>query len=226
MSFIPAMITKKINNDEKYVTTTDFVLSHGVIGIYSVIDGVYSWHIITQLFALQKLKKFSEVHLYVNSPGGCVDSAIAITNAMEQLKENNITVHTWCIGIAASAAAIIFAAGSVRHMFANTRIMLHNLSTTVAGELRSIQILASEATRVNAMLVETLVKYTGQPISKVQEALDGNRFFDANSAKHFGLVDEIITHGYNNRSSEMENIDKQGKNSTSLKINKIIINGG
>ena len=147
--------------------------------------------IIQQLLYLQSIRAGQDVHLYINSPGGLVDQTLAIYDTMQYMGS---AVATYCIGQAASGAAIVLMAGSKgkRFILPNAKVMLHQPYGGITGQAEDIRIQADEVLRDKVRLNEIIAKCTGKPVEQVTEETERDRFLNAEEALAYGLVDEIL----------------------------------
>ena len=147
--------------------------------------------VIQQLLYLQYENKTQDIHFYINSPGGSVTSTLAIYDTMQFLE---CPISTYCMGMAASGAAIILAAGSKGKRFAlpNSKVMIHQPWGMVGGQITDMEIQANEFAKDRQRLNEILARHTGQPIDRIAKETDRDRYFHAMEAKEFGLVDEVV----------------------------------
>jgi ATP-dependent Clp protease protease subunit len=146
---------------------------------------------IQKLLFLQYENRSQEIHFYINCPGGSVTATLAIYDTMQFLE---CPISTYCMGIAASGAAIILAAGTKGKRFClpNSKVMIHQPWGQVGGQISDIEIQANEITKERQRLNEILAKHTGQPLDAIAKETDRDRFFGAEEAKLFGLVDEVL----------------------------------
>src|SRR5437773_4241922 len=146
---------------------------------------------IQKLLFLQYENRNQEIHFYINCPGGSVTATLAIYDTMQFLE---CPIATYCMGLAASGAAIILAAGSKgkRYALPHSKIMVHQPWGQVGGQVSDIEIQANEILKASERLNELLAKHTGQPIEKIQLETDRDRYFSAQEAKEFGLVDDVL----------------------------------
>jgi ATP-dependent Clp protease protease subunit len=147
--------------------------------------------VIMHMLELQSKNPTREIHLYINSPGGSVDDTLAIYDTMQFL---TCQVATYCVGQAASGAALILASGAKNKRFAlpHSKIMIHQPYGGVTGQVSDIKIQAEEILKAKKMLNEILAKHTGKDVETVQQATERDRFLTPTEAVAFGLVDEII----------------------------------
>jgi len=146
---------------------------------------------IQKLLFLQYENKNQDIHFYINCPGGSVTATLAIYDTMQFME---CPIATYCMGIAASGAAVILAAGTKGRRFAlpNSKVMIHQPWGQVGGQISDIEIQAEEIVKERARLNEILAKHTSQPINRIEKETDRDKYFTANEAKEFGLVDEVI----------------------------------
>jgi len=146
---------------------------------------------IQKLLFLQYENRNQEIHFYINCPGGSVTATLAIYDTMQYMDS---PISTYCMGLAASGAAIILAAGSKGKRFAlpNSKVMIHQPWGQVGGQVSDIEIQATEIMKERHRLNEILVQHTGQPIERIERETERDRYFTAEEAKDFGLVDEVI----------------------------------
>src|SRR5881398_388579 len=143
---------------------------------------------IQQLLYLQYENRNQEIHFYINCPGGSVTATLAIYDTMQFME---CPISTYCMGIAASGTAIILAAGTKGKRFAlpNSKVMIHQPWGQVGGQVSDIEIQATEIMKERHRLNEILVKHTAQPLERIERETERDRYFTAEEAKDFGLVD-------------------------------------
>ncbi len=146
---------------------------------------------IQKLLFLQYENKNADIHMYINCPGGSVSATLALYDTMQFLE---CPISTYCMGLAASGAAIILAAGSKDKRFAlpNSKIMCHQPYGQVGGQVSDIEIQANEILKERTRLNEILAKHTGQPLDVIARETDRDRYFTSHEAKEFGIVDEVL----------------------------------
>jgi ATP-dependent Clp protease protease subunit len=146
---------------------------------------------IQRMLYLQYENKSQEIHMYINSPGGSVYATLAIYDTMQFLE---CPVATYCMGMAASGAAILLAAGSKGKRFAlpNSKVMIHQPWGQVMGQITDMEIQADEFTKDRLRLNEILAKHCGQTVERVAVETERDHYFSAAEAKEFGLVDEVV----------------------------------
>jgi ATP-dependent Clp protease protease subunit len=153
-------------------------------------DGVSSL-ICAQLLFLESENPNKDIAFYINSPGGVVTSGLAIYDTMQYIRS---PVSTVCIGQAASMGSLLLASGAAgkRYCLPNSRVMVHQPSGGAQGQATDIEIQAREILAVRARLNQIYVKHTGQPLEKVEQTLERDRFMSGAEAKEFGIVDEVV----------------------------------
>src|SRR5436853_7164350 len=147
---------------------------------------------IQKLLFLQYENKSSEINMYINCPGGSVTATLAIYDTMQFLE---CPISTYCMGLAASGAAIILVAGSKGKRFAlpHSKLMVHQPYGQVGGQVSDIEIQANEILKDRQRLNEIIAKHTGQAIDLIERETERDRYFTPWEAKEFGLVDEVLT---------------------------------
>jgi len=147
---------------------------------------------IQKLLFLQYENKNQEINMYINCPGGSVTATLAIYDTMQFLE---CPISTYCMGLAASGAAIILVAGSKGKRFAlpHSKIMVHQPYGQVGGQVSDIEIQANEILKDRSRLNEIIAHHTGQPIERIERETDRDKYFTPGEAKEFGLVDEVLT---------------------------------
>src|ERR1051325_8250924 len=147
---------------------------------------------IQKMLFLQYENKNQEIHMYINSPGGSVTATLAIYDTMQFLE---CPISTYCMGMAASGAAIILAAGTKgkRYALPHSKIMVHQPWGQVGGQVSDIEIQANEILKDRSRLNQILAKHTNQPIERIEKETDRDKYFTPWEAKEFGLVDKVLT---------------------------------
>ncbi len=146
---------------------------------------------IQKLLYLQYENRNQEIHFYINCPGGSVTATLAIYDTMQFLE---CPIATYCMGLAASGAAIILAAGSKgkRYALPHSKIIAHQPWGQVGGQVSDIEIQANEILKDRRRLNEILAHHTGRPIEQIEKETERDRYFSAQEAKEFGLVDDVL----------------------------------
>jgi ATP-dependent Clp protease protease subunit len=186
------MVVEKSQFGERAFDIYSRLLRENIIFLGDVIDDHVANLVIAQLLFLDAENPKKDIKLYINSPGGSVTAAMAIYDTMQYVKPD---VSTVCIGQAASAAAVLLAAGKTGKRFAlpNGRIMLHQVMIQgMGGQATDIEIHTKEVIRTKNQINNILVKHTGQTLKKIENDTDRDFFMDPNEAKNYGIVDKVI----------------------------------
>jgi ATP-dependent Clp protease protease subunit len=157
-----------------------------------VINDLTANLVIQQMLYLQYENRNQEIHFYINSPGGSVSSTLAIYDTMQFLE---CPVVTYCMGMAASGAAILLASGTKgkRYALPHAKVMIHQpWSQGMSGQASDVEIEMKEILREKRRLNEILARHTGKSIEAIEAETERNRYFTAVEAKEFGLVDEVL----------------------------------
>jgi ATP-dependent Clp protease protease subunit len=148
--------------------------------------------IIAQFLFLESEDPDKEVMLYINSPGGVVTSGLAIFDTMQYVRS---TVSTTCLGMAASMAAVLLAAGAKGRRLAlpNARVMIHQPSGGARGQVTDIEIQAKESRLMKDIITDILMNATGKPREQIQKDIDRDFYLGAAQAKEYGIIDDVLT---------------------------------
>jgi len=187
---IPTVIEKETYGERAYDIYSR-LLKDRIIFIGDHIDDHLANTVIAQLLFLESQDKNKDIKLYVNSPGGSVTAGLAIYDTMQYIKPD---VSTICVGLAASMAATVLAAGAKgkRFILPNAEVLIHQVMGGAEGQAIDIKIRAQRIMRIRDQLNELLAKHTGQPVSKVEKDTDRDYFMIAKEAVEYGIVDKII----------------------------------
>lgn len=186
------MVVEKSPFGERAFDIYSRLLKERIIFLAGPIEDQTANLIIAQLLFLESEDPKKDIQLYVNSPGGSVTAGLAILDTMNHIKPD---VSTVCVGIAASAAAVILAAGQKGKRFAlpNAEVMIHQPWGGAQGQATDIEITAKHILATRDRLNKILAKATGQQLAKVEKDVDRDYFMMADDAKKYGLVDEVLT---------------------------------
>lgn len=167
------------------------LLKERIIFIGTPIDDTVANLVMAQLLFLEAEDATKEIFLYINSPGGIVSSGLAIYDTMQYIKP---VVSTICIGMAASMAALLLAAGAKgkRYALPHSRIMIHQPEGAFQGQASDIEIHAREVLKIREILNKLFARHTGKTEEKIAKDTDRNYFMSAAEAKDYGLIDEVI----------------------------------
>ncbi|MBK5956989.1 ATP-dependent Clp endopeptidase, proteolytic subunit ClpP [Rhodoplanes elegans] len=190
MNLVP-MVVEQTNRGERAYDIFSRLLKERIIFVTGVVEDGMATLIVAQLLFLEAENPKKEIAMYINSPGGVVTAGLAIYDTMQFIRP---AVSTLCTGQAASMGSLLLAAGrkDMRFALPNARIMVHQPSGGFQGQATDIMIHAQEILNLRKRLNEIYVKHTGQPMKKIEEALERDQFFTAEAAKEFGLIDSVI----------------------------------
>jgi len=168
------------------------LLGERIVFLGTEIDDGVANVVIAQLLHLEAASPDLEISLYINSPGGSYSALTAIYDTMQYIGPD---VATICVGQAASAAAVLLAAGAPgrRAVLGHARVLLHQPSSQAQGALPDLAVQAKEVARTRAEVEAILSRHTGHPVSKIRSDTDRNKTFSAQEAVDYGLADEVIT---------------------------------
>jgi len=185
------MVIEKGTYGERAYDIFSRLLKERIVFLGTPITDEISNLIIAQLLFLESENPDKDINLYINSPGGVVTAAMAVYDTMQFIKPD---VSTICIGQAASAAAVLLAAGKKgkRFILPNARVMLHQVMGGAEGPARDVEIQTKEIVRVKEQIDKILAKHTGQTIERIKKDTDRDFFMEAGEAKKYGAVDDII----------------------------------
>ena len=191
MNYLVPMVIEQTNRGERSFDIYSRLLKERIIFLGTPINDEISNLIMAQLLHLEGEDPEKDINIYINSPGGSVTSALAIYDTMEFIKPD---VSTICMGQAASAAAILLAAGTQGKRFAlpHSRILIHQPHGGAEGQSTDIEIQAREIQRIRDLLDRILADKTGQDIDKVNRDTDRDFIMTAEDARTYGLIDEVI----------------------------------
>ncbi|MGD9896133.1 MAG: ATP-dependent Clp endopeptidase proteolytic subunit ClpP [Candidatus Methylacidiphilaceae bacterium] len=187
---IPSVI-EQIGREERRYDVFSRLLKDRIIFLGIPIDDTVANVVIAQLLFLQMEDPKKDVSIYIHSPGGYVTAGMAIYDTLQFI---SCDVATYCIGQAASMAAVLLAAGSKGKRFAlpNARIMIHQPLGGAQGQASDISIQAKEILRTKRQLNQILAMHTGQPLERLVKDTDRDFFMSADEAKAYGIVDEVV----------------------------------
>jgi ATP-dependent Clp protease protease subunit len=185
------MVVESTNRGERSWDIYSRLMRERIIFLTGPVEDYMASVVVAQLLFLEAENPKKEIAMYINSPGGVVTAGLSIYDTMQFIR---CPVSTLCVGQAASMGSLLLAAGEAKMRFAlpNARIMVHQPSGGFQGQATDILIHAEETKRVKQRLNEIYVRHTGRAIKLIQEALERDNFMDAEGAKEFGLVDEVL----------------------------------
>lgn len=193
MSLIPYVV-EQTNRGERSYDIYSRLLKDRIIFLGTQIDDQVSNAVVAQLLFLAADDPEKDIQMYINSPGGSVTAGLAIYDTMQHIKPE---VSTICVGMAASMGAVLLTAGAKGKRFAlpNAEVMIHQPLGGARGQASDIAIHAEHIIRTRQRLNQILSDRSGQPLTRIEQDTDRDRFMSAEEAKNYGLIDDIITHG-------------------------------
>jgi ATP-dependent Clp protease protease subunit len=185
------MVVEQTSRGERAYDIYSRLLKDNIVFIGQPIDDVLANLVIAQLLFLEAEDPDKDISIYVNSPGGSITAGLAIYDTMQFIKPD---ISTFCVGQAASMAAVLLAAGThgKRFVLPNSRILIHQPMGGVQGQASEIEIHAREILRMRETLNIILKKHTGQSLDKIQRDTDRDFIMTAVQALEYGLVDHVI----------------------------------
>jgi len=189
--YLIPMVVEKTSSGERAYDIYSRLLKDRIIFIGSPIDDGMANVVIAQLLFLESQNAKEDIKMYINSPGGSVSSALAIYDTMQYVKPD---VQTICIGMAASAAALLLASGKKgkRMALPNSEVMIHQVLGGTSGQATDIDIHAKHILKTRDRLNKILVKHTGQKLHKIETDTERDYFMSAIEAAKYGIVDKVI----------------------------------
>jgi ATP-dependent Clp protease, protease subunit len=203
MPLVPVVIQQDARGERSFDIYSR-LLRERVVFVGSAIDDDVANLVVAQLLHLEAEDPEKDIYMYINSPGGVVYSGLAIYDTMQFIKPDVATV---CCGIAMSMGSLLLAGGAAgkRSALPNSRILVHQPSGGFQGQATDIQIHAKEALELRRRIEEIYAEHTGRPVDDVSDALERDRFFTAEQAQEYGLVDRVMLYrngnGYSPSSS-------------------------
>jgi len=190
MNLIPTVIEKTQYGERAYDIYSR-LLKERIVFLGGPVNDVIANSIIAQFLFLASKDDKKDIQLYINSPGGSVTAGLAIYDTMQYIK---CPVSTVCVGMAASMGAVLLASGAKGKRFAlpNSEIMLHQVAGGAQGVATDIEINARQIIRIKESLNNIIAKHTGQKIEKITADTDRDFYLTAESAKEYGIIDEVI----------------------------------
>ena len=191
MSFVPIVVEQSSRGERSYDIYSR-LLKDRIIFVTGEINDYMANLIIAQLLFLEAEDPNTDIHLYINSPGGSVSAGMAIYDTMQYIKPD---VSTICIGMAASMASVLLAAGAQGKRFAlpYSRVMIHQPLGGAQGQASDIEIHAKEILRIREEMNDILAKHTGQTKEQIQIDTERDHYLTSAEAKAYGLIDEVVT---------------------------------
>ena len=168
------------------------LLKENIVFLGGAIDDQVANLVIAQLLFLQSEDPKKEIQLYINSPGGSISAGLAIVDTMQHIKN---PISTVCVGLAASMAAVILSCGDKgkRVALPNSEVLIHQPLGGAEGQAADIEISARRIIKMREVLNKMLAKNTGQTLAKIEKDVDRDYFMDADEAKKYGIIDQVVT---------------------------------
>lgn len=174
------------------MTIDELLLENRVVFLVGEISQVSAARVMMQMLYLEDQRRGQDINLYINSPGGSVDDTLAVYDTMQFLSSD---IATFCIGRAYSGGAVLLCSGAAgkRHILPHAKVMIHQPYGGVTGHTTDVQIQAEQIIKAKQTLNEIIARHCGQPVERVAEDGERDRYFTAQEAKEYGLVDEVFT---------------------------------
>ena len=190
-NYLVPTVVEQTNRGERAFDLYSRLLKENIVFLGTPIDDVVANLICAQLLHLESEDPDKDINLYINSPGGDINSLFAIYDTMQYIKPDITTI---CFGQAASAAAVLLAAGckGKRLALPHARILLHQPYAGAYGDASDIELVASEIARLKKSLEEVLSSHTGQPMDRIATDTDRDFVMTAEQARDYGVIDEVI----------------------------------
>jgi ATP-dependent Clp protease protease subunit len=185
------MVIEQTTRGERSFDIYSRLLKDRIVILGTPIDDAVANLVVAQLLHLEAEDPEKDINLYINSPGGSGTALLGIYDAMQHVRSD---VSTICVGQAASAGAVLLAAGAAGKRFAlpHTRVLIHQPHGGIEGQAADMEIHAREILRQRRLIDEILARHTGQPIDRIRRDTDRDFILSAEEAKDYGLVDEVI----------------------------------
>jgi ATP-dependent Clp protease protease subunit len=190
MSYLIPTVIEKSSSGERAYDIYSRLLKERIVFLSGAIDDDVANITIAQLLFLESEDPKKDIYLYINSPGGSVSAALAMYDTMQHIKPD---VSTICVGLAASAGAVLLSAGAKgkRFILPNAEVMIHQPWGGTEGQASDIAITAKHILKTRENLNKILSKNTGKPLAQVEKDTDRDFYMSADEAKKYGIVDEI-----------------------------------
>jgi len=192
VNYLVPTVVEQTNRGERAFDLYSRLLKEHIIFLGTPIDDTIANLICAQLLHLESENPEKDINLYINSPGGDVNAMFAIYDTMMYIRPS---VSTICYGQAASAAAVLLAAGTAGKRLAlpHSRIIIHQPYAGAQGMASDIEIAAGEIQRIKDQLEQVLARHTGQPVERIHKDTDRDYVMDADQAREYGLIDEVLS---------------------------------
>ena len=190
MPLVPMVVERSARGEREYDIYSR-LLNERIVFLGSPVDDQIANLIVAQLLHLESADPDKDISIYINTPGGSIYAGLAIYDTMQFIKPD---VATMCVGIAMSMGSLLLAGGAKGKRFAlpNSRILIHQPSAGFEGQSSDIEIHAREILNTRGRIDEIYARHTGQPLDRVHEDMERDRFFKAAEAVEYGLIDRVI----------------------------------
>ena len=191
MPIYPPYVIERTSRGERSYDIFSRLLMDRIVFLGSPIDDNVANIIVAQLLFLDAEDPERDIYMYINSPGGVVYAGMAIYDTMQHLRA---PVSTFCVGMCASMAAVLLTAGEKgkRNALPNSRILIHQPSGGSQGTAADVEIAAKEILHLREQLNQILAKHTGQPVERIAEDVDRDRFMSPQEAMEYGIIDRVL----------------------------------
>jgi ATP-dependent Clp protease protease subunit len=191
MNYLVPMVVEQTNRGERAYDIYSRLLKERILFITGPVEDGMATLVVAQLLFLEAENPKKEINMYINSPGGLVTAGLAIYDTMQFVRP---PVSTLCVGQAASMGSLLLAAGQkdLRFALPNARVMVHQPSGGFQGQATDIMLHAQEILNMKKRLNDIYVRHTGQPLKKIEEALERDFFLTPEMAKDFGIIDKVL----------------------------------
>ena len=190
MPLVP-MVIERTARGEREFDIYSRLLNERIIFLGSPVDDQVANLIVAQLLHLESQDPDKDISIYINSPGGSIYAGLAIYDAMQFIKPE---IRTTCVGVAMSMGSLLLAGGTAgkRAVLPNSRVLIHQPSAGFEGQSTDVEIHAREILKLRERIDEIYAGHTGQPIDRVHEDMERDRFFEPDEAVEYGLADRVI----------------------------------
>ena len=191
-AYYPPIVIEETPRGERSYDIYSRLLKDNIIFLGTAIDDSVANAIVAQMLFLESEDPDKDIQIYINSPGGSVTAGLAIYDTMQFVKND---IVTYCVGQAASMAAMLLASGTKGKRFAlpNARIMIHQPSGGAQGQASDIEITYKEIQRLKDMMHEMLAKHTEQPVKRIMKDMDRDYFMSSQEAMEYGIIDKVLS---------------------------------
>ncbi|MEA2254586.1 MAG: ATP-dependent Clp protease, protease subunit [Solirubrobacteraceae bacterium] len=192
MPLVPIVVERSARGEREYDIFSR-LLNERIVFLGQPVDDQIANLVVAQLLHLESVDPDKDISIYVNSPGGSIYAGLAIYDTIQFIKPD---VQTICCGVAMSMGSLLLAGGAAgkRMTLPNSRILIHQPSAGFEGMATDIEIHAREIMKTRARIDEIYAHHTGQPIEQVHRDMERDRFFSAEQAVEYGLIDRVIEH--------------------------------